>query len=416
MLRDDIEDRFDEDSNGFLAPDYDQYCYSNIPATMLSLVGGDTSGPTLPDDVFTGIDTDRDIVVFLLIDGFGYQHWKQYGQDHDFFASVTEHGTVTPLTTVFPSTTSATITTINTGLTPQQHGLPEWTVYCEEYGQTILSLPFTTVDGEPLAPFHDVDGLFDGGTVYHDLPDDVDAVAFQGEDIAGSPYSGKALDGADVRPYYALADLGVQLRDEIEQGGTKYIYAYASHLDAVNHRYGPNTDAHQAIMAEIGSVLQRELVDELDEADASDVLLCISADHGHVNVDPEATVDLLSIDGLEGRLAEDEHGDPILPTGSPRDVFLHVKDGEIDATIELLQDELDAVVMRTEDALEQGLFGRGEASETFKRRIGDVLIMPRDGDTVWFEDGEFAYLGHHGGRTREEMLVPFAAVGLDELQ
>ena len=94
---------------------------------------------------FTGILDKAEVtpvnskkVVLFLIDGFGYKQWLNYADKYEFLKRFTKKGVVTPITTVFPSTTAAALTTINSGLTPQEHGLPEWWVYFDEIGKMTI--------------------------------------------------------------------------------------------------------------------------------------------------------------------------------------------------------------------------------------------------------------------------------------
>ena len=104
-------------------PMYNNYCLSNIPETILSLFGVKTKRPTLPKNLF-GKNKFKKIIV-LLIDGFGYEQWLKNYKNHEFFRKVTKRGKLLPLTSVFPSTTAAAMTSLHTGLTPQEHTLNE---------------------------------------------------------------------------------------------------------------------------------------------------------------------------------------------------------------------------------------------------------------------------------------------------
>src|SRR5215813_172969 len=124
---------------------YESYCLSKIPATVLALLGIPQPNPVLAT-IIQGTVLHRQSppkVVVLLIDGFGWHQWLEYAPHYDFFNRVTARGVVAPITTVFPSTTAAALTTIHSGLTPQEHGLPEWWIYLEEIGTLVASLPFT---------------------------------------------------------------------------------------------------------------------------------------------------------------------------------------------------------------------------------------------------------------------------------
>ena len=68
-----------------------------------------------------------------------------------------------------------------------------------------------------------------------------------------------------------------------------------------------------------------------------------------------------------------------------------------------------AEIYRTEELMTQGFFGREPPSEQFVGRVGNVVIVPYQGETVWwYENGKFDmhFSGHHGGLLPEEMEIP----------
>ena len=65
---------------------------------------------------------------------------------------------------------------------------------------------------------------------------------------------------------------------------------------------------------------------------------------------------------------------------------------------------------RLRSSSQTGYFGA--AGPRLRERVGDVVVLPRPGGTVWWrEPGRFDMLfrGHHGGLSPEEMLIPLAA-------
>jgi hypothetical protein len=65
-----------------------------------------------------------------------------------------------------------------------------------------------------------------------------------------------------------------------------------------------------------------------------------------------------------------------------------------------------------------GLFGKGKPKKEFYERVGNLLILPYKNHTIWYEHikgKKFDLLGHHGGLSEDEMLVPFAIAKLSNL-
>jgi hypothetical protein len=72
------------------------------------------------------------------------------------------------------------------------------------------------------------------------------------------------------------------------------------------------------------------------------------------------------------------------------------------------------MVMTMDAALREGLFGPQPMSVELRRRLGDILILPRLGHFVWWrEPGIMAntFHGHHGGLTPNELITAFGAIG-----
>lgn len=132
----------------FIYPFYEKYCFSNIPATILSFFGIKTRKLTLPPELYESALRGKKPtkVILLLIDGFGFNSWLKSSKNYEFFNGFNQKGLVSPLTSIFPSTTASAITTINSGLTPQEHSLPEWFVYFKEIDKIIATLPFAAAD------------------------------------------------------------------------------------------------------------------------------------------------------------------------------------------------------------------------------------------------------------------------------
>jgi hypothetical protein len=71
-------------------------------------------------------------------------------------------------------------------------------------------------------------------------------------------------------------------------------------------------------------------------------------------------------------------------------------------------------VFQVEQLIEQGVFP-GNITEKLRERLGTTLVIPTtERGIFWFEDGRFEqkFRGHHGGLSREELLIPLFALEL----
>jgi hypothetical protein len=127
-----------------------------------------------------------------------------------------------------------------------------------------------------------------------------------------------------------------------------------------------------------------------------------------VPTDPATTVYLNeALPDLAACLRPGRDGRPIPFAGSPRDLFLHVREGRLEELRERLERLLEgrAEVWPVRELIDGGLFGPS-VGPRFLERVGDLVVLPYAGETAyWREEGRFAMdkRGHHGGLTPQEM-------------
>ena len=411
---------------GSLKPDYAGYCLSNVPSTVLSLLGVNPHRTTLPRDALgTAEASGVENVVLMLFDGLGYRELsKQTGRG--FFGSLAAGGSIRPITTVFPSTTAAALTTVSTGLTPQEHGLPEWFVYMDELAEVIVTLPFAkageqgrdTLVGRIKPRF-----LFDGTTIFQHLKKEgVRSHSLTNRALAYTAYSKESRRGSEVLPYVSASDLAVSLRRRLERArGRNLFYVYWSYIDTIEHVYGPNTPESEVEASLISHAFQEGFVSKLGREEAKKTLIIATADHGQVNVVPKTTVYMNGFRKLPSFLARGPSGNVIPPWGSARDAYLRVREDKLDEAKEYLETRLEGIasVMKTKDAIEEGLFGVNKPSRKFRRRVGNLMVLPHDKKTVWYryrEGDSLDLKGHHGGLSKDEMTIPLAVARVSDIQ
>jgi predicted AlkP superfamily pyrophosphatase or phosphodiesterase len=412
----------------FIYPFYEKYCFSNISSTILKFFGIKSEKPILPSEIYKDkVETENsNKIVLLLVDGFGYNQWLKYYKNYEFFDIFSQKGLVSPLTSVFPSTTAATLTTISTGLTPQEHALLEWVLYFKEIDMIINTLPFTPLgkNGQDRLLEAGVSPkiLFKGNTIYQTLKKSgIKSFSFINESYAYSAYSKLAYKGSITIPFVNSSDLVVRLRKTLEaEKGPAYFYVYFGDFDSIEHKYGPHTDEYYAELSVLSFLLKKELLEKIDRKVANETLLLITADHGQINVSPKETIYLNKYRELINSFEKSKKKKPILPTGSQRDVFLHIEQSKLNEMYNFLLNKLKekAKVVKIEEAIKMGLFGKGKPRKEFYDRAGNLLILPYKNHTIWYKhvkNEKFNLLGHHGGLSEDEMLIPFAVAKLSNL-
>ncbi|AGB15480.1 putative AP superfamily protein [Halovivax ruber XH-70] len=407
---------------GVVEPAYGGDCVTNAAESALALLNP-AFERTLPDEAFRGVETDVETVVFVLLDGFGYDEWTRFESRRTLARRFAESGAVRPLTSIYPSETAAAFTSITTGTNPVEHGLLGWFQYLEPIDRDVVTLPFTTLDGTPI---DEVDPSLDGTALFDADPlsaraaeTDVSFETVLPASIADSPYSRAIFDGARRTGYEERETFATQLRDRVEAAsGPTFVFGYEPSIDAVAHEEGLTSRSARQTMADVLTGLQADLVDALSPSIAADTLLVVSADHGLVDTPPAENIDVTEWshwDTLQGRFRRDAAGGPRRPTGSPRNAHFHVEPEELDAAHAELEDAVEGRVYTRTEAVDSGLFGEGEPTERFERRCGDLVAIHRERGLCWRADDR-SNRGMHGGLTRAEMLVPFAAARVDALQ
>lgn len=397
-------------------PFYKDYSFANIIPTIFYLLTGEKYAPLLNVSLFGGRYPRPKKVVLILLDGFGFFDWEELRRKVRPLARISRQGRVSPLCALFPSTTAAAITSLNYGVLPPVHALFEWFLYLREYSRVIQTLPFASLGDKSYQ-----DDLLDRGlksqqmisvreTIYEKLARNrVPSFVFVPKAYSHSAYNQIAQKGSDLQPFTTLAEGLTNLKKALGVTEKKsYFYLYWGKVDSVRHHYGPGTLHDEAEVAAFWLTFDYVFSD----FDQGETLFLFASDHGQIKSNPKEAYYLnLEIPQIVDFLRRDKKGWPIYPTGSPRDVYLHVKRGKVEALASLLKEQLKdkAHVMLVKEALSFGLFGPPPYSRKFLERLGRLLILPYAGETVWWYEKdvlEVDLIGHHGGLSREEMTIP----------
>jgi hypothetical protein len=397
----------------FRRPLYDSYCFSRIPATVRQALTG-ADAPGLPADALGPLAGAYDTVILLFVDAFGWCFIQEHLDQYPFLRRFRDDGVVSQLTAQFPSTTSAHVTTMHTGLPVGQHGLYEWFFYEPQLDRMIAPLLFAyagdqrrdTLAATGIAPAQ----IYPQSRLYHDLAG-AGVASFVLGDIAyaRSPYSEAVCAGATLVPYRTLPEALTLLGQmRAAQPGKAYYYFYFDRIDSMCHQHGPQSAFVRAEIDAVLTVMERQFAAAAG-AGPGRTLVLMTADHGHTAVWPAETVHLdRTLPALRPLLATDRRGEPLVPAGSPRDFFLHVRPDALDEAQALLAAHLAgrAEVHKVAEMMAQGFFGPAPFAPAFLGRVGNLVILPYAGETVWWAgDGRFisGFYGMHGGLTPEEM-------------
>ncbi len=411
-------------SERFVKPLYDSYCFANLPGTIQWLLSGQGQ-PTLPRDVLGDLPTRYDAVIFLFVDAFGWRFFERYAGQYPILQTFAAEGVVSKLTSQFPSTTAAHVTSIHTGLNVGQSGIYEWHYYEPLVDDMISPLRFSYARdrmtpetlqraGIPAASF------FPQQTFYQALQArGISAHVFQAQSYAHSSYSEVGSRGAAIHGFATLPEAFASLAELLTtpNAGPAYYFLYFDRIDSRGHFSGPNSQRFHDEVKNFLTALDEGFYQQV-RGKAGKALLMLTADHGQCDVDPQTTFYLnVQMPDLARAFKTNAQGTPLVPGGSARDMFLYIQEEQVDETIAALRQRLQdkAEVYAVEDLLSQGFFGSQPPAPELLPRLGNVVILPYAGETVWWLEAgvyDMNFFGHHGGLTPHEMEIPLLLLPL----
>lgn len=335
-----------------------------------------------------------DRVLVVLVDGLGWHLLPQLAGGAPLLASVLAGATgrLTRLDCTFPSTTPTSLVSLGTGALPGEHGILGFTLKMPGTDRVLHHVRWR--DDPPPALWQPVPTWFErlknaGVSARAVLP-----AAFMGSGLTEAAYR-----GAELHPAGPTDDYAQLVADQL-RAAPGLVYGYTAELDTAAHVFGIGSEQWHTAATNIDALLSR-LLDVLP----ANAAVLVTADHGGINVPPEARIDL----DTDPRLAAGIR----VVAGEPRVRYLHTEPGAAAAVQAVWSELLDgrATVYSREQAVATGMFGPVATPHT--ERLGDVVVVC-SGDTAVLasahEPPETARLiGFHGGATAAEMEIPLLA-------
>jgi len=341
--------------------------------------------------------------VVVLCDGLGYHNLAASLAYAPFLRAALSPGggaVQRRLTTSFPSTTAAALGTFGTGTAPGRTGLVGYTQRDPDTGD-LVNLVQWKVAGRPWSrPPRQVqrEPTVFAQAVAHDV-----AVASVGPaKFAGSAMSAAALHGGA----YLAADPPAAGVDAMagwlaaNAGAPALGYFYWGVLDKIGHHRGWRSAKWGDALADFDRELQR-----LVAAVPPGTLVLLTADHGQIEVDPKAAIDV-----AQTPLASDVAA----IGGEPRAVHVYLEPGaDVEQVAARWATYLGdrAIVLRRDEAVADGLFGPVAAHVV--PWLGDLVVLALGATTIvdsrTQSEAARTLLGVHGSLTEFEMEIPLIA-------
>jgi len=413
----------------FILPHYGGYSIANLPATIAGMLGVElaNAAPPLPTHIWADLATGVRSVVIVILDAVGYLQLQrilrpgQAAEEDSILCHLARAGRLVPLTSVFPSTTVAALTTLWTGRTPLGHGFVGTKLLLSDQGLLANMLRLC-----PAA--HKQPGeLLDWGLVPEEfvtvpsLAQQLTAGGVQTIAHTHLPYIGDGLSRiflrgvTSVQGHVGFSDMWINLRHTLLQRPKEplFISAYWANTDTIAHIYGPEGEHFRAALRHLARSLEEDFLTPLPAAAREGTLLIITADHGQTSTPPERAVHLSDHPALRQMLL-------LPPAAESRAAYLYARSGQTEALRAYIAEHLADrfLLLQMEQALAAGLFGPnpGEVTPELQNRLGDLLLLARnDSRLIIKEEKKVPFHGHHGSLTPEEMLVPLLMARLDGL-
>jgi hypothetical protein len=333
----------------------------------------------------------KDRVAVVLVDGMGWHLLPELTGDAPLLAAVVAGGTgwISELSCTFPSTTPSSLVSLATGARPGEHGILGFTLNVPGTDTVLNHIRWR--DDPPPSAWQPLPTWFErlrrAG---------IGARAVLPAPFLDSGLTDAAYRGAEFRPTQPTDDYAAAVAAELN-AAPGLVYGYIADLDTAAHLFGIGSARWHEAAARVDALLTR-LVETLPPNAA----LLVTADHGGLNVPPDARVDL----DTDPRLGEGVR----VVAGEPRVRYLHTEPGAAADVQATWSEALDgrARVYGREQAVATGMFGPVDPAHL--PRIGDVVVVCTGDAAVLataHEPPESARLiGFHGAATPAEMAIP----------
>ncbi len=325
-------------------------------------------------------------VVIMVFDAMGSRNLEQLLPPDSFLRSHMLH----EITSVFPPTTTAATTTLESGLSPCEHAWLGWSLYFPEIADNVNLFINTNYEEEPVADYHVASRLLPYKSVVQKI-NELSQARAESVSYFGSYHA---------ESYEEILKAVETLCNE---EGRHYLYTYWNEPDTSMHEKGITSEEAAAWVQRINIDLE-EMSGRLQ-----DTVLFVISDHGHINSTNRYIGDYPDIiDTLKW-----------MPSIEPRALAFYVKEGrEMEFETAFLRNfGGDCILLPKQAVISQRLFGRGNAHPRFEEFLGDYLAIAIGDVSIFYTRKESeSFIGSHAGLTDREMMVPLIVIECKEKQ
>ncbi|MBS7645822.1 alkaline phosphatase family protein [Candidatus Bathyarchaeota archaeon] len=358
-----------------LKPDYKGLNLSSMGSTILKILGieSDGSKPLHEMEPFKGHLEDLfkpqpERLILILVDSLNLELLSSLVTGLER-ARKPYYGLLKGLvTSTFPSVTPTALMTLYTGLPPLAHGVLGFEFYLKEADRIIN--PFKLDSNETF--LKDVFGS--AGNLFEEAAQKgLGVCTFMPQHLSSSPATHMMLKNVKVIGYRSLASIN---RSISGAKNTELFYIYYSRLDEVLHEEGPASRKVGDVIREVQTLIQGSLKKGFG--------VILLSDHSFIEVNRRVGV---------------KAGKAKIASNGGRVIYVY--DGDL---LESYDGQGGFESFSRDQLLKEGWLGEGE----YPGRIGETILIARDGCLLTCEGKDSGDKATHGGFLMEEMVAPLA--------
>ncbi len=375
-------------------PNYER-CNLNIITSILKYYGIQSNHKSLQELDGKLNSKKYKNIILLIMDGMG-EHILNKISPNGFLNKSKN----VVLTCVYPSTTTASLTTYYSGKPPYETAWIAWSQYFKEYGRALDMLPQQeSYRGEDVKSARM--NVFQNVVNYKSVFDKISE-------------SSPETDVFEIMPEYSSRRAKNSIKadniDEILESlniilklpSNTFSMAYSDNPDGLLHKYGTTSEEAKTYLLDAENKIE-EFARKLPQ----DTLLIISADHGHKDIEkvytlldyPEILECLITPPSLESRC-----------------VSFWVKEEMKDVFVERFNKQFkdEYLLMSRSELLEKNMLGFGEKHPKLEDFLGNYIAISVSSsifrlETYWAE-GKTVKKSTHCGLTKDEMEIPLIMI------
>jgi len=340
-------------------------------------------------------------IILIIIDGLGYEYLRKHGRNSELLKHLRGK-----ITSIFPAATTSCIPAFLTGTSTQEHGMAGWYTFLREIGMISIPLPYVTRFGDFLLEekmeFKKIFNISPFSNKINAKSHILNPIKFY-----DSAFNKESAGRAKLIGYKKISELFRKIEKIIKKNskGKKYVYAYYPNPDSLMHEHG---NEHKKVLREFKKI-DKEFFKFLKKIKKTNSIVIITADHGLITVPKKKWIDTQKYPELNKFLRM-----PLC--GEGRLAYAYIKLGKEKEFKNFINKNLNfcCSILKSEEAIKKGLFGKGKIHPELKNRIGDYILIMKEnyGIKDFMIDSDFneQNLGRHGGTSAEEMFVPLIVI------